>query len=703
MQSDRTDRDSLQRNLMLAFFSALLMALMIWVVFKVNIPNPNMILITVLVVITAVCGPVSGAVAAAMMILYSMYFFSADHSFFRYGEVDAQKMIVVVIGVVLCYLSVAFLQDTRTRSQRMLQQKHDSLDSLLTHMPGLAFLKDARTGVYIACNQEFAEYAHKRDPDGVVGLTDHEIFDKKTADHFVEDDRITVSMDRPYVFYEDVPDAAGRDIRNLQTTKLKFTDTQGRLCVLGMCVDITQTVRMKRENLEARQAYEQARSDSLTYSAIAQALSADYDYLYCVSLKTEESVEYYTDNEAQGALAEKRRIAHFFEASRADAQDQIATDDVERFTEAFTKENMSRILDEQGTFILNYRLIENGVPVHVSMKASRMLNDPDRVIIGVTNIDTQVSQEEEWERVREERITYSRISALSGDYICIYTVDPDTGHYTEYSATKEYTTLGLSTEGEDFFEKAASDAGTAVWHEDINRFRILFTRENVLREIEQNGFFSLQYRLVLGGAPVYVNVKAAFVEEKSGRRLIVGVSNVDSQVRRDQEYEYNLAEARKKASRDALTGLKNKHAWDEAVQQLDRQIAEGTAPKFAVVVFDLNGLKNVNDSRGHQAGDVYLKEAGAVICDLFKHSPVFRIGGDEFTAFSQGRDYERIDALLDELMRLNRQNIHTGGPVIAAGMARFEKDPDMDAVFARADSSMYRNKKELSALGAVSR
>ena len=117
-----------------------------------------------------------------------------------------------------------------------------SVGSLLTNMPAMSFSKDAKTGRYLACNQFFAEYAHKETPAGVVGLTDHEIFDPVTADHFVEDDKKALGMEEPYIFFEDVPDAAGTP-RSFQTTKLKFTDNTGRLCTLGMCVDVTEMTR----------------------------------------------------------------------------------------------------------------------------------------------------------------------------------------------------------------------------------------------------------------------------------------------------------------------------------------------------------------------------------------------------------------------------------------------------------------------------
>ena len=137
------------------------------------------------------------------------------------------------------------------RSAKQLSDLMGSVGSLLTNMPAMSFSKDAYTGKYLACNQSFAEYAHKESPEGVIGLTDHEIFDQVTADHFVEDDKKALAMEEPYIFFEDVPDAAGQ-MRNLQTTKLTFKDASGRECLLGMCVDVTEMTRIKEAEAEGR-------------------------------------------------------------------------------------------------------------------------------------------------------------------------------------------------------------------------------------------------------------------------------------------------------------------------------------------------------------------------------------------------------------------------------------------------------------------
>ncbi len=97
------------------------------------------------------------------------------------------------------------------------------------------------------------------------------------------------------------------------------------------------------------------------------------------------------------------------------------------------------------------------------------------------------------------------------------------------------------------------------------------------------------------------------------------------------------------------------------------------------------------------SGDQYLCDASRTICDTFPHSPVYRIGGDEFAVISQGRDYEKIEELIGKIHNHNMDVKRNGGVIIACGMARLEDDPCVAAVFERADQNMYENKKELKA------
>ena len=157
-----------------------------------------------------------------------------------------------------------------------------------------------------------------------------------------------------------------------------------------------------------------------------------------------------------------------------------------------------------------------------------------------------------------------------------------------------------------------------------------------------------------------------------------------------------LEEERKIAERDSLTGVGNKYAYTQKGKEVDDDIRSGHILPFALVVCDLNGLKQVNDTQGHAAGDAYIREACRLICDQYKHSPVYRIGGDEFAVFLVGADYERRDELLESLNSRIAENAEAGGAVIAAGMAEYEPDDErLFDVFSRADKRMYERKKQL--------
>ncbi len=602
----------------------------------------------------------------------------------------------VIIGLLLEKLKV---ERTANEQKRLLKEAEkiaelkQTIASLLDNMPGMNFTKDAGSGVYLACNQAFADYAHKKSPDDVIGHTSSEIFDSLTAEKFDEEDRIALSMETPYIFVEDVADANGNQ-HQLQTTKLKYIDASGRECVLGICQDMTDMVRIRREIATSREAYEKARSTGIIYAHIAQTLARSYTDLYYVNLQTEEYIEYLT-NDAQNALTEARRGWHFFEKSQIEVNEFVFKDDRAMFSKAMNRQTLLEALDRNNAFMMTYRLISENGPVYVRMNVSRMEDDERFMIIGITNVDEEMKERRAAERVKEERIAYARLRALAGDFLCIYTVDPETDHYREYSETANFQSFPRPREGTDFFLDTREQIRLSAHPDDLERILDMLTKENVGTEIERHGIFTLSYRLIINNAPRYVQLRAAIVEEKDGAQLIVGVSDIDANVRQEEEYEKRLAQAQREANLDALTGVKNRHAYLQAEERMNVQIREHRASEFAIVILDVNDLKTVNDTAGHKAGDQYLKDACGIICRIFKRSPIFRIGGDEFASIIQGADYDAIEELLGKMKDHNTRASRTGGIVIAYGMSRFRNDANVALVCERADQRMYENKSLL--------
>ena len=122
-------------------------------------------------------------------------------------------------------------------------------------------------------------------------------------------------------------------------------------------------------------------------------------------------------------------------------------------------------------------------------------------------------------------------------------------------------------------------------------------------------------------------------------------------------------------------------------------------------MIDLNYLKKINDTYGHEHGNAAIKKLCYIVCHVFAHSPVFRIGGDEFVVILERNDYNDVKLLVDTF---NSQIAitETNGSLepweritAAIGYALYDEETDtsIDDVFCRADKNMYAHKKEMKA------
>jgi len=163
----------------------------------------------------------------------------------------------------------------------------------------------------------------------------------------------------------------------------------------------------------------------------------------------------------------------------------------------------------------------------------------------------------------------------------------------------------------------------------------------------------------------------------------------------------NISTLKKKVYIDALTGVLNKGAYADHIQTLqDRLDVAEEKIEFAMGVFDCDNLKAINDTYGHEKGDLYLKYSSNIISRVFRNSPVFRIGGDEFAVILQNEDYLNRDELLRRFRRateeMNRSAREEWEKVsVTYGLAVYKPKQDMAVidVARRADQIMYDNKR----------
>ena len=329
----------------------------------------------------------------------------------------------------------------------------NTITSLLDNMPATTFTKEPETGIYLACNQAFAEYAGKKTPEEVIGLTDKDLFDEEIAERFAQDDRLAMSMDEPYSFIEDVRDAAGNN-RQFHTTKFKYTDIFGRICVLGMAHETTDIAKVRREFASTKEEYEKAKTDAVIFNHIAQALSYGYDALFYVLLDSEDYINYWTED--HGRLYEKHRGTKFFDKCQIEADTLVCEEDREMFRKAMVRETLLEQINMKRSFEMTYRVPKEGEPFFVRMRATRALNDDNVLIIGIHDVDEEMKLARAEELLREADLSRRLFAAQQQANI-----DPMTGvrnkrAYLEAEARLEYLV------------KETEDPGFAISIIDIN-------------------------------------------------------------------------------------------------------------------------------------------------------------------------------------------------------------------------------------------
>lgn len=181
--------------------------------------------------------------------------------------------------------------------------------------------------------------------------------------------------------------------------------------------------------------------------------------------------------------------------------------------------------------------------------------------------------------------------------------------------------------------------------------------------------------------------------------LLLLLRSIQAQ-RKMREEEHIVKDLNQRVFVDALTSVRNKAACSEYLQDIEERIKKAEAVELAIAIFDCDDLKVINDSYGHDKGDIYLKTASRLICRIFQHSPVFRIGGDEFEVILQHEDYRNREALaeqfekeqitLSEAAQNSWEEVH-----MALGIAVYDPqlDQDITDTIRRADKVMYENKR----------
>ena len=435
------------------------------------------------------------------------------------------------------------------------------------HMPGGFF-------IYKAEEPEELIYANKPVFD-IFGCADLEEFKELTGFTFRgmvhpdDYDRITASIVQQIDTSEEQMDYAEYRITR-RDGRIRWVDDYGHYCSTktygGIYVVFISDITEKREQRE---------TDTATRDAVISALTNAYNTVWLISdVITEKSTLYHTDLDEVHSEAIRNALSHarYTETKTEYVATMVAKEDRERMQEEIGLPYILKQFESRNSFTVSFiRALESG-PRHYQVDIIRVFMPGGRtgVIMGFKDVDEDVRHRkamqqaledaqratEEYRLAAAERITYEKVAqALAGDYICIYIVDPDTERFVEYSATEEYNRLGVEKSGEDFFSLSRKNIERLIFPGDRERFLGTFFKEKVISILERDGSFTMKYRLLDGETPFWVSMKATLLQDEDGRHLIIGLNNIDAQMKRELEYRQQVAEARTKARNDFLANM----------------------------------------------------------------------------------------------------------------------------------------------------
>ena len=588
---------------------------------------------------------------------------------YGYPLLQPLSLFVLIAGLVISILLFMVLRTqshSRAAAERMAEgatrELRDQLSfsrQLLEAIPNPVFFKDAH-GRYIGCNRAFEEFTN-RPRSEYMGKTVLEVTTSEAAKRHQEIEIELLRHGGTKVYEMSVVRSTDGQQFDAIFNKATFVDTDGKVAgLVGIIIDISDRKALERTLSESNQKLR-----SIIEGSPLAIIARDLQGVISLWNPAAEKIFGWKAEEVVGT-------------SHSIVPDDIRADVLAMRRQV--EQGMMLSLEE------TRRVRKDGVVMDVSLSVAP-IHDGKQSIVGTMVLIADVSRRKQAEDALRESEAQLRLAMEAADMASWYW-NVDTG---QISFSDGFGPLFGLPRGSFFKEYAKFLASI---HPDDRSA----TDASVQRAIKLDTNFDMECRVVWpDGSVHWLAVKGQVMRAPSGRaERIVGVTT-DITTRRQAEQRIAYL-----AHHDALTGLPNRVLLQDRIGQAIAH-SHRNATQVAVLFIDLDHFKTINDSLGHQQGDLLLQLVAARIEGCLREiDTVSRLGGDEFVIVipALSNDDEGSDAttvavkLLEALsahFHVHSHDLHIGASI---GISIYPNDAETAEILMRnADTAMYQAKE----------
>lgn len=448
--------------------------------------------------------------------------------------------------------------------------------------------------------------------------------------------------------------------------------------VFIFCRDVDDMMRGRLEEDERKNKY----------ASGIYALCREYGSVYYVNLESGELSPYNLSNRIEGMFGDEFYKIPYDEAVSKYIDSAVIEADKPMMKKILSRDYIRSVLSKQDTIIRVYLNNENKYCEMKCVRVSRPDN-VDAAVYGFAVKDEEIR--EKLEREKQKDFQLALLDGLSREYHTVFLVHPD--KHMELFRTMGSTTIMTAVK----YGANSSDCDRSFrmyaerFISEIDREKLLqeITYENIQKLIPTTGVYKVSYERIDENLDTsYYQMCFARARGLNGdEKIIVGFRDVDAIVRRENEEKQKVKSIINERDIDGLTRLWNRACFEKCI----RQYPQSGHDTISCVYLDANGLHELNNSKGHEAGDNMLRTVALNIVKYWDGENCFRIGGDEFIVFLFDYDLRQLAEEVDAL----QGNVRRAGYSVAVGYTVTTiKDLDMDQVIKTAENLMYYEKKK---------